>query len=197
MQQKLLIFTDCNHNKFRLIQADDSIDIQAAYQQAVQDAESDQLRFRTSDVPESYLAKYGLFVQSLDTVNITEQLYGRTKLEQTGICQATCRNCNSFIDGFCDKYGSVCDPDDYMDCVHSDNTYVLSYTPPKISATRKNGPLYSTMLQLSDDRSEQSDLAIVNAILNVTENNPFFDDILRILERPDYDPKYWVLENSW
>lgn len=115
MQQKLLIFTDCNHNKFRLIQADDSIDIQAAYQQAVQDAESDQLRFRTSDVPESYLAKYELFVQSLDTVNITEQFYGRTKLEQTGICQATCRDCNSFIDGFCDKYGSVCDPDDYME----------------------------------------------------------------------------------
>lgn len=57
---------------------------------------------------------------------------GQTEQEKAGVYVATCRDCNSFEDGSCYKYGGLCDPNACdCDCVHGENIFRVEHEKNK------------------------------------------------------------------
>ena len=92
---------------------------------AVELAEKEGLCCLLSTIPDRIWEKAGAKLLEAEVIERQERWINPSL--QRARC-ATCRDCFSFTDGVCCKYGGICDPDQTaMDCVHGEEVLELLY----------------------------------------------------------------------
>lgn len=174
--------------------APEGIDAEKAILDAAKEAERDGLRFTLSAIPEKYLNRQGLKPLEVKNIELEDHRYGRTIAEDNGIWCAACRDCDSFEDGSCYRYGGICDPDNSPDdCIHGDNIVILGYN------IDENVPIWIPLM-LDDpimdklDNADKTNPWIVEQLQ--AEDNEWSETIKQITTRPDYDPNGWTIRKT-
>lgn len=81
-----------------------------------------------STIPDEYYKEFGIRKIVIPEYTYSDCVLVKDKLEENGISIACCRDCNSFDEGGCFKYGGLCDPEcEGNDCLHADDIYSLRY----------------------------------------------------------------------
>lgn len=121
-------------------------DVSALMNQAADLAEKDGFVGWMQDIPEKYFSEVGLKVVPHIITEIDNMKIGETEQEKAGVYVATCRDCNSFEDGSCYKYGGLCDPNACdSDCVHGENIFRVEHKKTKPSSLLRLITIWSMM----------------------------------------------------
>lgn len=107
-------------------------DVSTLMHQAADLAEKDGFVGWMQDIPEKYFLEMGLKVVPYAVAEIDNMKIGQTEQEKAGVYVATYRDCNSFEEGSCYKYGGLCDPNACdCDCVHGENIFRVEHEKNK------------------------------------------------------------------
>lgn len=107
-------------------------DVSTLMHQAADLAEKDGFVGWMQNIPEKYFSEVCLKVVPHIITEIDNMKIGQTEQEKAGVYVATCRDCNSFEDGSCYKYGGLCDPNACdSDCVHGENIFRVEHKKNK------------------------------------------------------------------
>lgn len=197
MQQKIIVFRDYGNVEVSLFQAEDSVNIPKTILDAAKEAEKDGNCFTLSNVPENYLKKYGLEKLQIETIEMQDHTFGKTPAEQSGIYRPTCRDCNSFEEGSCCRYGGLCNPDAEKDyCLHAEDIFLLNY--------RADNTCMNILVRLDGTRMWELELpaakesvaygpAIQGILDQILTGEEWEWEAKQIQDIANYNPEKWAL----
>lgn len=188
MKSTLLFIKDYGNTYPVILSAPDHIDIKDAFFAACNDAANDGIRFSSPHIPDKYLLKHHLKRENLPVMELQIHHYGQTPSEAGGVSYPTCRNCNSFEDGSCYRYGGICNPDDEEDCIHSESIYQLTYESDEHP--------FQCHVDITDEIAEKDNpiLDILPLLLSNKDNTS--KTIQELIDSKDYDAAFWKLSKT-
>jgi hypothetical protein len=193
MKRQLVLFEEYEGTRYLLLETEnEKLSIDEALSLAILDAKTNYPEARTTkvhEIPEKFLAKYGLRRAAVDGVSYLNN--GTLRLNSfdeasCGYILPVCKYCSRFVDNFCYKYGNGCDPENLLeDCFQNEDAYALFYGDQSAPAVvlMRDTPVYSPLSPSAEE------LAIL--LRDCKDTNSLVSSFFKM---EDYQPENWHLE---